>query len=191
MDKTRGLIPLFRQGLPYGLAQACMNCQKWPETIHQWQSVAHEENKWYMVKRNLGLTRSPKEGKDRKQQWKNTLKGKQRDDSVPMEVGAAQTQRHPLTKHQEKPKKEGQCFHCKVQGHVSRDCPKKTHGPPPYSKACTTETQTASTSTMEAAVAKTETDKEKVNCLVVELKGLNDDIQDKVLNRAFTRPEDF
>ncbi len=24
-DETRGLIPLFRQGLPYGLAQSCMN----------------------------------------------------------------------------------------------------------------------------------------------------------------------
>ena len=24
-DKTRGLVPLFKEGLPYGLAQACMN----------------------------------------------------------------------------------------------------------------------------------------------------------------------
>ncbi len=39
-DETRGLIPLFHQGLPYGLAQACMNRSKWPETIHQWQAVA-------------------------------------------------------------------------------------------------------------------------------------------------------
>jgi len=44
-NKTRGLIPLFRQGLPYGLAQACMNRSKWPETIHQWQAAAREENK--------------------------------------------------------------------------------------------------------------------------------------------------
>ncbi len=78
-NKTRGLIPLFRQGLPYGLAQACMNRSKWPETIHQWQAVAREENKRYAIKKNLGLARSPKEGKDRKQQWKAALKGKQRD----------------------------------------------------------------------------------------------------------------
>ncbi len=44
-DETRGLIPLFQQGLPYGLAQSCMNQSKWPETIHQWQAVAREENK--------------------------------------------------------------------------------------------------------------------------------------------------
>ena len=44
---------------------------------------------------------------------------------------------------------------------------------------------------MEVAAAKTKTDEEKVNRLVAELKGLNDDIQDKVLNGAFTRPEDF
>ncbi len=44
-NETRGLIPLFRQGLPYRLAQACMNRSKWPETIHQWQAVAHKENK--------------------------------------------------------------------------------------------------------------------------------------------------
>src|SRR6266404_1970907 len=65
-DETRGLIPLFRQGLPYGLAQACMNRSKWPETIHQWQAAAREENKQYAIKKNLGLARSPKEGKDRK-----------------------------------------------------------------------------------------------------------------------------
>ncbi len=43
----------------------------------------------------------------------------------------------------------------------------------------------------EAAAAKVETDEEKVNRLVTELKGLNDNIQDKVLNGAFTGLEDF
>ncbi len=106
-DKTRGLIPLFRQGLPYGLAQSCMNRSKWPETIHQWQSVAREENKQYTIKKNLGLAKSPKDGRDRRQQWKVALKNKSRDNSVPMEVDAAQTTRRPLTEHQEKLKKEG------------------------------------------------------------------------------------
>ncbi len=50
---------------------------------------------------------------------------------------------------------------------------------------------TPTTSNVEVAAAKTETDKEKVNQLVAELKGLNNDVQDKVLNGAFTRPEDF
>jgi len=109
-----------------------------------------------------------------------------------MEVDAAQTTRHPLTEHQEKLKKEGRCFHCKAQGHMSRECPKKTHKPPPYSKAQVAMTQpTATTSKVKIAATKTETDEEKVNQLVAELKGLNDDIQDKVLNGAFTGPEDF
>ncbi len=115
-NKTRGLIPLFRQGLPYGLAQSCMNQSKWPETIHQWQAAARKENKQYAIKKNLGLARSPKDGKERKQQWKVVLKNKSKDNSIPMEVDATQTTRHPLTKHQEKLKKEGQCFHCEVQG---------------------------------------------------------------------------
>jgi len=50
---------------------------------------------------------------------------------------------------------------------------------------------TATTSNMEVVTAKTETDEEKVSWLVAELKGLNDDVQDKVLNGAFTGPEDF
>ncbi len=50
---------------------------------------------------------------------------------------------------------------------------------------------TATTSNVEAATTQTETDEEKVNRLVAELKGLNDNVQDKVLNRAFTGPEDF
>ncbi len=50
---------------------------------------------------------------------------------------------------------------------------------------------TATTSKVKIAATKTETDEEKVNQLVAELKGLNDDVQDKVLNGAFTGPEDF
>ncbi len=190
-DETRGLIPLFCQGLPYGLAQACMNRSKWPETIHQWQAAAREENKRYTIKKNLGLARSPKEGKDRKQQWKAALRGKQRDNSVPMEVDVAQTRR-PLTEHQEKLKKEGRCFHCEVQGHMSRECPKKPNKPPPYTKAQSATTQPNNTTVIaEATTSQTETDEEKVNRLVVELKGLNDDVQDKVLNGVFVGQEDF
>src|SRR6266404_5066741 len=137
-----------------------MNRSKWPETIHQWQAAAREENKRYAIKKNLGLARSPKDGKDRKQQWKAALKGKQKDNSVPMEVDAAQTRR-PLTEHQEKLKKEGRCFHCKAQGHMSRECPKKTNKPPPYSKAQVAMTQpTATTSKVKIAATKTETDEE-------------------------------
>jgi len=46
-------------------------------------------------------------------------------------------------------------------------------------------------STTEAATTQVEMDEEKVNRLVAELKGLNDDIQDKVLNGAFVGQEDF
>src|SRR6266478_2354251 len=190
-DETRGLIPLFRQGLPYGLAQACMNRLKWPETIHQWEAAAREENKRYAIKKNLGLARSPRDGKDRKQQWKAALKGKQKDNSVPMEVDAALTGR-PLTEHQEKLKKEGRCFHCEAQGHMSRECPKKANKPPPYTKAQSATTQPDKTTAIaEATTSQAETDEEKVNRLVAELKGLNDDVQDKVLNGAFIGQEDF
>jgi len=154
--------------------------------------VAREENKQYVIKKNLGLARSPKDRKERKQQWKAALKNKSRDNSVPMEVDAAQTTRRPLTEHQEKLKKEGCCFHCETQGHMSRECPKKVNKPPLYSKAQVAMTQLmATTLSIEAATTQTETDKEKVNQLVAELKGLNKNIQDKVLNGAFTGPEDF
>src|SRR6266403_2783627 len=107
-----------------------------------------------------------------------------------MEVDAAQTQKRPLTKHQKKLMSEGQCFHCEVQGHLSHNCPKKANGPPPYLKAWATVTQTATVaSTSEVVVVKTKTEEEKINHLVTELKGLNDDVQDKVLNGAFTTPE--
>jgi len=44
---------------------------------------------------------------------------------------------------------------------------------------------------VEATTSQTETDEEKVNRLVAELKGLNDNVQDFVLNGAFIRQEDF
>ena len=139
-----------------------MNRSKWLETIHQWQAAAWEENKRYAIKKNLGLTRSPKDRKERKQQWKAALKNKSRDNSIPMEVDTTQTRR-PLTEHQEKLKKEGRCFHCETQGHMSRECPKKTHKLPPYTKAQVAATQPTATSTTEATTSQTETDKEKVN----------------------------
>ncbi len=139
-----------------------MNQLKWPETIHQWQAAAREENKRYAIKKNLGLARSPKDGKERKQQWKAALKNKARDNSVPMEVDAAQT-RCPLTKHQEKLKKEGRCFHCKAQGHMSRECPKKTNKPPPYTKAQVAATPPVASTSTKAATTQMETDEEKVN----------------------------
>jgi len=53
-------------------------------------------------------------------------------------------------------------------------------------------TQTTSAMTIaEATTTPTETDEEKVNRLVAELKGLNDNVQDKVLNGAFVGQEDF
>ncbi len=74
---------------------------------------------------------------------------------------------------------------------MSKECPKKTHKPPPYTKAQTATTQPVATTSTKAATTQTETDKEKVNRLVAELKGLNDNIQDKVLNGAFIGQEDF
>jgi len=50
-----------------------MNQSKWPKTIHQWQTAAREENKRYTIKKNLGLARSPRDGKERKQQWKAVI----------------------------------------------------------------------------------------------------------------------
>ena len=119
------------------------------------------------------------------------LKNKPRDNSVPMEVDAAQTRR-PLTEHQKKLKKEGRCFHCEAQGHMSRECLKKPNRPPPYTKAQMAMTQPTTTAvTTEAATTQVEMDEEKVNRLVAELKGLNDDVQDKVLNGVFIGQEDF
>ncbi len=72
------------------------------------------------------------------------------------------------------------------------DQTQKTNKPPPYMKAQAATTQpTATTLTMEAATTQVEMDEEKVNRLVAELKGLNDDVQDKVLNGAFVGQEDF
>ncbi len=75
---------------------------------------------------------------------------------------------------------------------MSREYPKKPNKPPPYTKAQSTTVQpTNATTIAEATTSQTETDEEKVNWLVAELKGLNDDVQDKVLNGAFVGQEDF
>jgi len=75
---------------------------------------------------------------------------------------------------------------------MARECPKKPNKPPPYTKAQSATTKPTDITTIaEATTSPTETDEEKVNRLVAELKGLNDDVQDKVLNGAFVRQEDF
>jgi len=73
-----------------------------------------------------------------------------------------------------------------------RECPKKPNKPPPYTKAQMAMTQpVATTVTTKVATTQLETDEEKVNRLVAELKGLNDDVQDQVLNGVFVGQEDF
>ncbi len=67
----------------------------------------------------------------------------------------------------------------------------KENQAPPYTKGQVATTQPTATTLTEAATTQMETDEEKVNRLVAELKGLNDDIQDKVLNGVFVGQEDF
>ena len=52
-------------------------------------------------------------------------KASRRNEVVPMDIDAAKT----LPEDKAKLRKEGRCFFCKNQGHISRNCPKRPKNP--------------------------------------------------------------
>jgi Retrotransposon gag protein/Zinc knuckle len=129
-----GTIDAFHSRLRPGMLNAIMNCDMWPDTMPQWQQVARDEMHKYLAKKAI-LSFHPQMGNQgnlgTRNQWQRRFGqcgqggGSSSRDPNAMDVDAINT-RNPLSEDEKQwLMAEGQCFFCKQQGHMSRNCPKK------------------------------------------------------------------
>ena len=123
----RAIIDMFIEGLPTSLA---INVAKFndPNTFQDWKEGAiqhHTKYMWIKSKFNKGQNKT----RPTQDQWKKVFQKKGDDamDTTPGRVKARATNtRSSLSdEDREKLRKEGRCFRCKKQGHLSRFCPNK------------------------------------------------------------------
>jgi hypothetical protein len=128
---TQGTPNLFKQGLPVWLHRAVLRRPTLPHTLDDWIDGCREEmQRSALVKTSLGLSG----GKGNVSTRRNLMKSydpkptKGRRDPDAMDVDALKTNNKLSKEEREKLSKEGRCFNCKKQGHMSRDCPNKETG---------------------------------------------------------------
>jgi len=138
-EKSEATMILFRNGLPKHICNACMFREKMPSTLGKWQETAHKEiirrRAFKVMNEQLGIPFIPKKGQP-------SIPAKQNktgfyapgSDPVPMHVDATTTQKMErpgkLTdEERERLCREGRCFQCRKQGHMSRECPNYPNQP--------------------------------------------------------------
>ena len=118
-------IETFREGLKTPLLLAIMKRDNQPETLREWKEAAITKQKKWKNIRATGLLKKRGDKDDRTARIKATLerRGKAKDPNA-MEVN--NTRLAPLTEEERRQlMKEGRCFKCRQQGHLSHVCTNK------------------------------------------------------------------
>ena len=107
----------FREGLPDPLAWKVIDMEGIPDSLTQWIRYAKKYHSRWAMTWALGYT-GKKNPTTQKVRWNPREKKKEKDlDTMDVDF----TQMTPDKK--EQLMKSGSCFHCKKQGHLSRNCP--------------------------------------------------------------------
>ena len=134
---AEGTIMQFRQGLNKMIHSHALDRDKIPDTFEEWKAAARTEVTRSKEKYNMGLIGlrpSPNQNQPcdyGTSQHRTTSHQNSNSQHVPMDVDATSaTQFKRLTPEEcAQLAKEGQCFRCRLQGHLARDCPKNTAPP--------------------------------------------------------------
>ena len=193
----RAVIDMFVEGLPASLA---INVARFndPDTFQDWKQGAiqhHTKYMWIKSKFHKGQSK-PRPTPD---QWKKAFQKKGDDtmDTTPGWVKARATNTHPpLTDDErEKLRREGQCFQCKKQGHLSCYCPDK-----PSQARGNPEEEESEEESIQATSSKTPAPKQTNPFLVKKkttaqdiirlITDAEDDIKDTIIQEVFMK-QDF
>ena len=118
-------IETFREGLKTPLLLAIMKRDNQPETLREWKEAAITEQKKWKNIRAAGLLKKKGDKDDRATRIKAALerRGKAKD---PDAMDVDNTRLSPLTEEERRQlMKEGRCFKCRAQGHLSNACTNK------------------------------------------------------------------
>jgi Retrotransposon gag protein/Zinc knuckle len=204
---NEGTIDAFRSGLQPGTLNTIMNWDVWPKTMTQWQQAARDKLQKYLAKKAI-LSFHPSMGNQgnlgTRNQWQHRFGhhrqggGSSSHDPNAMDVDTINTQ-NPLNEEEKQwLMAEGQCFFCKQQGHMSKNCPKepscsnttpnspqpsRNTPPPPWA-------QTTQADDEETIVAAPEP-KEGVDDVVNSIGHLNEGEQQELIDKLFAGGKDF
>ena len=133
---SEGTIAKFRKGLSKGVHSKALDRDRIPCTIDEWKAAARTEVACAKEKYNAGLTRNQRWNPLKSGTYSNTQTSSRAQSNsnnsgiVPMEVDSARGQtnfKKLMPEEQAQLAKEGQCFQCRLQGHLACDCPKNSN----------------------------------------------------------------
>ena len=133
-SNSEGTIAKFCEGLSKGVHSKALDRDQIPRTIEEWKAAARTEVARAKEKYNTGLTGNQRRNLPKQGTYTQNQSCAQSNSNgpgvVPMEVDSAgvQTNFKKLTPEERTQlAKEGQCFRCRLQGHMARDCPKNSN----------------------------------------------------------------
>ena len=115
LSDSVAVADFFRETLPLGLQRPILLSEKPPVTLEEWYDKANTfHGNWRKTQRVLGRG-PPMESK--KEAPKKTFSFLKQRDPNAMDIDRLTTEERTALM------KEGKCFKCRKQGHLSRDCP--------------------------------------------------------------------
>ena len=152
---AKGTIVRFREGLSKGIHSKALDRDKIPRTMDEWKAAARTEVARAKEKYNAGLTNT--QHRNQQNGHYNTTQPQHRvptqtnpnPNIVPMDVDATTATNFKKLTPEERTQlaKEGQCFRCRLQGHMARNCPKNTNSTQTKVRETTTDKPVDTTTT--------------------------------------------
>ena len=116
LDESPVIIDLFRETLPIGLQRPILLSENPPTTLQGWYDKANTFHRnWKKTQRMLGRGKTSKAKKETLKKTFTFPKCEQNPDA--MDIDRLSTEERILLM------KEGKCFKCRKQGHLSKECP--------------------------------------------------------------------
>ena len=194
----RAVIDMFIEGLPASLA---INIAKFNElnTFVDWKRGAIQHHTKYMWIKSKFHNKGQNKTCPTSEQWKKVFmkKGDDAMDMTPGQVKARATNMRPPLNDDERERlqKEGQCFRCKKQGHLSRYCPDK-----PSQARSSPKEEESEEETIQATSSKVPTSKQTNPFLIKKkttaqdiirlITDAKDDVKDTIIQEVFLK-QDF
>ena len=116
LDESPIIADLFREMLPLGLQRPILLSKNLPATLQEWYDKVNTfHGNWKKTQRILGRGKA-NESKKEAPRKTFTFPKRERNPNA-MDIDRLTTKERTLLM------KEGKCFKCQKQGHLSRDCP--------------------------------------------------------------------